>query len=209
MDHWHERTCIRFEPYDNVRHRNYRARLFMQTNESSFCASAVGYREDAGPNYLSDIFLGTDCSIGSIIHELGHAIGFRHEQSRVDRNKHIKINYKLIEKGFESQYDIMESPQPGYYGVQYDLFSIMHYSSQGNVLEALDPKRTFLMGQRVGLSFLDTKLANIAYKCSEKCHSVQCQNEGFLDQYCKCYCPDGFTGQLCETVVRTGADRKS
>ena len=44
----------------------------------------------------------------------------------------------------------------------------MHYSNQDGVLQALDPKRNFLMGQRIGLSFLDAKLANLAYKCSRK-----------------------------------------
>lgn len=42
----------------------------------------------------------------------------------------------------------------------------MHYSGQGGVLTALDSRRNFLMGQRIGLSFLDIKLANLAYSCS-------------------------------------------
>jgi len=30
------------------------------------------------------------------------------------------------------QYEIMENGSPGYYGVYYDLFSIIHYSAQVN-----------------------------------------------------------------------------
>jgi hypothetical protein len=48
----------------------------------------------------------------------------------------------------------------------YDLFSIMHYGPGDGVLKALDPKRNFLMGQRIGLSFIDINTVNVAYKCS-------------------------------------------
>ena len=90
--------------------------------------------------------------------------GFMHEQCRVDRDNHVIIYYDSIAD--PSQYDIMSNPQPGYYGVPYDLGSIMHYASFANSMVARDPRRNFLMGQRIGLSFLDAKLANLAYKCS-------------------------------------------
>lgn len=45
------------------------------------------------------------------------------------------------------------------------MFSIMHYSSQGGLLEARDHRRGFLMGQRFTLSFSDIKMANKAYSC--------------------------------------------
>lgn len=66
---------------------------------------------------------------------------------------------------------------------------------------ARDDQRTFLMGQRVGLSFLDTKLANLAYRCGEKCNSqIVCENEGYVNQYCQCTCPDGFSGERCQSL---------
>ena len=67
------------------------------------------------------------------------------------------------------QYEIMDNAEPNYYGVYYDLFSIMHYSSQGGLIEALDERRSFLMGQRVALSFSDIKMANLAYNCAGIC----------------------------------------
>ncbi|WP_459209242.1 M12 family metallopeptidase [Aquimarina rhabdastrellae] len=45
------------------------------------------------------ITLGDNCSTGNTIHEIGHAIGLYHEQSRVDRDQHIKINFQNIEDG--------------------------------------------------------------------------------------------------------------
>lgn len=62
----------------------------------------------------------------------------------------------------------MANSQPNYYGIPYDLSSIMHYGSSNGIITALDPKRNFLMGQRKGLSFLDIEMANLAYKCNGK-----------------------------------------
>ncbi len=74
---------------------------------------------------LSDYF-----KIGSLIHELGHVIGFRHEHTRTDRDSHIKVHFERMQSYQKPQYEIMENGSPGYYGVYYDLFSIMHYSAQ-------------------------------------------------------------------------------
>jgi hypothetical protein len=87
--------------------------------------------------------------------------------------------------------------------VYYDLFSIMHYSSQGGLLESRDNRRSFLMGQRFELSFSDIKMANKAYGCGDLCankESLECLNEGYISMNCKCICPYGITGEFCETV---------
>lgn len=104
---------------------------------------------------------------GHIIHEFGHVIGFYHEHTRVDRDDHVSIDFSRISDELLAQYEIMDNPQPGYYGVPYDLFSIMHYTGDDKIT-ARDSKRSFLMGQRIALSFLDVKLANFAYKCAGK-----------------------------------------
>lgn len=83
----------------------------------------------------------------------------------IDRDNHIYIEFKGIPKSLQGQYRKAELSNTNYFNVPYDLSSIMHYGSSG-VINALDPKRSFLMGQRVKLSFLDIQLANIAYKCN-------------------------------------------
>jgi hypothetical protein len=66
-------------------------------------------------------------------------------------------------------------------------------------MSARDSRRGFLMGQRVGLSFLDSKLANLGYHCSDNCNpKPECENEGYVDQNCQCACPDGFYGDHCD-----------
>lgn len=66
-------------------------------------------------------------------------------------------------------------------------------------MSARDDQRIFLMGQRVSLSFLDTKLANLAYQCADNCNPKPvCENEGYANQFCVCTCPDGFYGNRCQ-----------
>lgn len=68
-------------------------------------------------------------------------------------------------------------------------------------MSARDNRRTFLMGQRDGLSFMDTRLANLGYRCSDHCtNKLVCENEGYVDQYCRCVCPDGFFGDRCNLL---------
>lgn len=61
-------------------------------------------------------------------------------------------------------------------GVAYDYLAIMHYSktafsSNGQpTIIPLDPK-AIQLGQRVGLSPLDVKQADLLYKCNGTCHA--------------------------------------
>ena len=74
---------------------------------------------------------------------------------------------------------------------------------------ARDDQREFLMGQRVSLSFLDTKLANLAYQCGGNCNPKPvCDNEGYVSQYCQCTCPDGFFGDRCQYLRGYSGKRK-
>lgn len=83
----------------------------------------------------------------------------------IDRDEHIFINFNSIAKVLQGQYRKGDASNTNYFNVPYDLSSVMHYASNG-VISALDPRRGFLMGQRVKLSFLDIQLANVAYKCN-------------------------------------------
>ncbi|CAJ1388587.1 unnamed protein product [Effrenium voratum] len=65
-----------------------------------------------------------DC--GTATHEMLHALGMAHEQSRPDREQYVSILWQNIRSGMESQFQVYagaDTSQP------YDVMSIMHYSS--------------------------------------------------------------------------------
>lgn len=121
------------------------------TETGSGCSSFVG--RIGGPQQIQ---VGGCSMRGSVVHELGHAAGFFHEQSRSDRDNYITIVWSEISPGEESQFDI--SPSTSDVGA-YDYGSIMHYpklamSKRGNpTIIPKDPNAQ--IGQREGLSPLD------------------------------------------------------
>ncbi len=67
----------------------------------------------------------TDCTIGTILHEMGHVIGLWHEQSRPDRNTYITVNYNNVIKGSWSNFEVNSDNQQLLSG--YDYASVMQY----------------------------------------------------------------------------------
>ena len=65
--------------------------------------------------------------MGVIVHELAHALGFWHEQSRTDRDDHVTIMeeniHPLMMRNFKKYGHELTDPL----GVEYDYDSIMHY----------------------------------------------------------------------------------
>ncbi|RXG55307.1 Zinc metalloproteinase nas-13, partial [Armadillidium vulgare] len=67
----------------------------------SICSTGVRVRSGrvGGKQTVS---LGAGCVyFGIILHELMHAVGFWHEQSRADRNDYVRINWGNIRNGME------------------------------------------------------------------------------------------------------------
>ncbi|CAN7997218.1 unnamed protein product, partial [Ixodes hexagonus] len=159
-----------------------------------------------------------------VIHELGHAIGFFHEQSRSDRDSSIRILWENIPRNTYSQFTQTYDMS---FDVPYDITSVMQYSQSANTtlflqafspdpfekntIVTLDPHMQLRMGNKQ-LSFRDRKLANMMYTCSDTCPNkleLRCENEGFLfkaatsptDEPCTCICPHNSRGERCQDLT--------
>lgn len=84
--HWETNTSLRFEVRTNQ--TDY---VLFKNGEG--CSSKVGRQGG-----MQVITLGNNCSFGTTIHEIGHAIGLWHEQSRADRDLYITVHFENIQK---------------------------------------------------------------------------------------------------------------
>jgi biotin-(acetyl-CoA carboxylase) ligase len=111
------------------------------------------------------ISLGTGCNVGSTIHEIGHALGLWHEQSRSDRDQYIEIVWENIKPNRESNFE--KHLQDGKDWGIYDYDSIMHYTANSfgvNGAVTIRVKETGqLIGQRNGLSQGDINAVYFMY----------------------------------------------
>ncbi|KAB7727075.1 peptidase M12 [Rudanella paleaurantiibacter] len=115
--HWQAVTPIRF-----VRRTTERAYVLFRGG--SGCSSNVGRIGS-----LQYITLSSSCSVGNIIHEIGHTVGLWHEQSRADRDAHITINTQNIQAGYENDFKTyIQTNYDGFdFGPTLDFGSIMMY----------------------------------------------------------------------------------
>lgn len=151
--HWEAHTNIRFSPKTGA------DQDFVTFITGSGCKSAVGRR--GGQQFVT--LEATECSTGNTIHEIGHALGLWHEQSRLDRDAYIDILWENILSGTESNFlqRLHDSKDVG----RYDYGSIMHYkvdafSKNGQPTIRVVGHPGTVIGQRDGLSAGD--IATIA-----------------------------------------------
>ena len=141
---------------------------YLYFHKSNGYSSYVGKR--GGKQYIN---IGGS-SVASIKHEIIHAIGFYHEQSRTDRDEYVKINLENVKK--RSKHNFKKYIQRrGHSGIDigpYDYNSIMHYSSYAFAkrkkkktikvrIPPAEPNTT--IGQRKKLSEGDIKSINLVY----------------------------------------------
>ncbi|XP_046580304.1 blastula protease 10-like [Haliotis rubra] len=129
IHHWEKHTCLKFVKRGSKEHRQakvrHRAIIIFGTGKG--CASPVGYTYGVLNVYLNEKYC---MRRGTIIHEIGHAIGFFHEQARSDRREHVKVIEENIKDGKMKNFVIIRGLANR---ASYDLGSIMHYGTKVTV----------------------------------------------------------------------------
>ncbi|XP_040210052.1 meprin A subunit beta-like isoform X2 [Rana temporaria] len=155
------KTCIDFKPWSGE--KNY-----ISVFKGLGCYSLVG-NQQAGKQLLS---IGAGCdTVESVQHELLHALGFFHEQSRSDRDDYITVVWANIQSGKSSNFKLYDSSKATFLEVPYDYTSVMHYGkkafSTGNVtMIPKNAKFDNIIGQQTDFSASDVLKLNRLYNCT-------------------------------------------
>ncbi|XP_067934064.1 uncharacterized protein [Watersipora subatra] len=199
-----DNSCLRFS-VSLTRPTNYH--IIVQGHRSG-CWANVGY-QDAQEYQIVNLSERSLClGFGLIQHEMAHAIGIEHEQTRVDSSRYI---YYHPENARDHQPFSVYSASDTSIVTPYDVSSVMHYSSLAftansyKTMTAKQPELDGLMGSYVGASFFDYLTINHMYECSAGCPRRTCHYGGYLTKLggtCQCVCPEGLGGSDCRQIDR-------
>ena len=172
MDHWEDHTCLRFTL------QNGESDYVEYNNKHRSCYSYIG---KVGGNQIVNVFSDRTawCSFQTIVHEIGHAIGFWHEQSRPDQDNYVQINLYNVYNGYQHNFMKRTNTEVDSQGSEYDYGSIMHYSTTAFVrrncrgcqtievtnFTAYRAQGSPRIGEATELSARDAEQANRLYSC--------------------------------------------
>uniref|UniRef100_A0A182JFH1 Metalloendopeptidase n=1 Tax=Anopheles atroparvus TaxID=41427 RepID=A0A182JFH1_ANOAO len=127
MQQFTANTCVRFVQ------RTTQTLYITIDNVETGCWSYVG--RSATNTYNQVNLQSPDCvDVGTVTHELMHAIGFYHEFTRPDRDTYVSIDRTALAREYQTQsfyddnYAKMADAEVVLYGRPYDYGSVMHYS---------------------------------------------------------------------------------
>jgi hypothetical protein len=119
INEWESNTSIRF---------------IQRTNQTNYVDFSNAPTQGSGSSQLGmiggrqEIKLENNASFSTVVHEIGHAVGLMHEQTRSDRDQYINVNYGNINNDWKSQYNIYNLGA-GYQTGTFDFNSVMLYRS--------------------------------------------------------------------------------
>lgn len=160
IDHWQKHSKIEFVELTSKNRYDHRDYISFVHAEGTTCSSHVG--RQGGKQVIN---LAPRCSAMNTVHELGHALGLWHEQSRADRNNYVRIVWENIvdEYKFNFEQHLSDGKDFG----EYDYLSIMHYpavSFSKNGQKTIVPLVEGVeIGQRTQLSEKDIAVINAMY----------------------------------------------
>ncbi|XP_027017093.1 high choriolytic enzyme 1-like [Tachysurus fulvidraco] len=157
LDSFASFSCIRF-----VRRSNQRDYVSIESRNG--CYSYVGRR-----GYAQTVSLARSGCVyhKTVQHELLHALGFNHEQTRSDRDNYIRVGWENIQSGMEHNFNKIATLNQG---TVYDYNSVMQYhrtafSKNGQPTMIPIPNPNVSFGQATQMSQNDITRLNRLYKC--------------------------------------------
>ncbi|WAR27393.1 NAS30-like protein [Mya arenaria] len=170
MTEWEKYTCLRFRPSGRG------DRNLVRFQNGLGCNSQLGMVGGSQPLNLDK----NGCRFkGLYLHEIGHAIGLVHEHQLPNRDEYIEILYQNVEPSMRIWFNKYSSQEVDQMKVPYEYSSVMHYGITTIRSKQTDKEKNIGRVYRKELSFTD---------CDS---SIVCRNGGYIDQNCKCICPDG------------------
>ncbi|XP_023239113.1 meprin A subunit beta-like isoform X1 [Centruroides sculpturatus] len=145
-------TCLQFIEWRG----QYQDYIFIKDDLK--CSSKLG-RQGGKQNLYLSIFCRT---VGQILHELLHSLGFWHEMSRNDRDDYIEIHWNNIMPGQDFNFHKLHPWEHNLLDTPFDYDSIMMYGSKAY---ALDSEKPTITPKTPGIILKDvedkTRLSNI------------------------------------------------
>ncbi|XP_023692753.1 meprin A subunit alpha isoform X2 [Paramormyrops kingsleyae] len=157
------KSCVDFKPYNGEE-------TYLSFTKLDGCWSFVGDLHEG-----QNVSIGDRCDTRAIVeHELLHALGFYHEQSRSDRDDYVKIWWDQIIPGKEHNFNKYADDVITDLNTPYDYESIMHYRPLSFNKNATVPTITTtiqafsdIIGQRLDFSAIDLVKLNRMYNCTD------------------------------------------
>ncbi|XP_027574139.1 meprin A subunit alpha isoform X2 [Pipra filicauda] len=164
------KSCVDFKPYEGER-------TYIIFRKEDGCWSMVGDQHTG-----QTLSIGERCDYRAIVeHEILHALGFYHEQSRMDRDDYVKIWWDEIIQGREHNFAKYDDSYITDLNTPYDYESLMHYApfsfnknASVPTITAKIPAFDDIIGQRLDFSAIDLERLNRMYNCTS--------THTFLDQ---------------------------
>lgn len=129
LEWFHAASGVRFVPLEQWESPPSEGIVFTVTDEH--CYSYLGRMGGWQPIYLS-----SECQPKEIAHEVLHALGFVHEQSRADRDQYVEIVWDAIDPKFRDQFEKVPEEWMQIYGDSpWDPSSLLMYDPKALVIQ--------------------------------------------------------------------------
>lgn len=140
---WHQKTTLEFIELTSKNRDSYPDYISFVPAEGTTCASFVGRQQGK-----QIILLAPRCHTMNTVHEIGHALGLWHEQSRFDRDNYVRIFWENIQE--DHQYNFNQHLTDGQDYGDYDYDSIMHYGAYAFSKNGKKTIETLIDGIEIG-----------------------------------------------------------